>query len=215
MGLIQNFVDKFYMRIGKPEKVYPVKVEKHRIQGQKDPSEIDGDVNIVLEGMDRGRTLVDDNGNMKFELLNEQHAEGLVKYEDFNQDLGDSKYACVLMVDRKNFVPAQRTWSFDEDFEGSGVSELEYVLKTPRMKEMAINQFEEDSKIVETDEDKWWENPKMQSAILFVGAGLFFVLASFAQGELYFKDLAEQLGQNTEAVNSLRDTVASNLGGGN
>jgi len=270
MGWIQNFVDKFYMTIGKPEKVYPVKVEKHRIQGQNNFDGDLADVNIVKEGMDRGRTLVDDQGNMKFQLQNEPHAEGLVKYEDFNQDLEDTKHATVLMVDRQHFVPMPPQYQFVADtedikqmkkcrkriseinenlkdledsednpsvnelelkeekkeheykleklkkkyfYEGTGVSKIEYVLKTPRMKEMAINQFEEDSKIVETDKKKWWQNPKMQSAILFVGAGLFFVLASFAQGELYYKDVAKQLGQNTEALNALRDSVASQVGG--
>lgn len=213
MGFIQNAIDQFYMTIGKTEKVYPVQVEKQRIQGQKDPSDVDGDVNVVLDGLDRGRTLIDNQGNKVFELMNEPQAEGLVKYEDFNQDLGNSKYASILMVDRENFVPAQRTWNFEDDFEDSGVSELEYVLKTPRMKEMAINQFEEDSRIVETDNDKWWQDPKIKSAFLFVGAGLFFILASFAQGELYYKEVADNLASNTEALNQLKETVANQFGG--
>jgi len=209
MGVIQNIADRFYMTIGKTRKVYPVKVEKHRIQGKKDPSEIDGDVDTVLEGIDRGRTLIDDDGNMKFELMNEPQAEGLVKYEDFSQDLGDTKYVAVLMVDRKNFVPAQRTWNFADDFENSGVSELEYVLKTPKMKEHAVNQFEEDSKIVETDEKKWWQNPKMQSAILFIGAGLFFVLLAFARSEFYVQPLTEQMAGLETALKN----AGSSLGG--
>jgi len=213
MGFIQNAVDRFYMTIGKTEKVYPVQVEKHRIQGQKNPSQVDENVNITAPVLDRGRTLIDDQGNKKFELMNEPHAEGLVKYEDFNQDLENQPFVSVLMIDRETFVPGQRSWNFDDSFEGSYVSELEYVLKTPRMKEMAVNQFEEDSKIVETNTEKWWQQPKIQSAILFVGAGVFFILAGFAQGELYFKEIGQKLGENTEALNALKDTVANQVGG--
>lgn len=207
MGIAQNIVDSFYMKIGKPEKVYPVKVEKHRLQGTDE----EGEKEIVLEGMDRGRTLVDDDGNKKFELLNEQRAEGLVKYEDFNQDLGQEHFASVLMVDRENFVPLTRSYNVDEDYEGSGVSELEYCIKTPRMKEMAINQFEEDAKIVETSEDKWWQQQNIQAAILFISAGLFFIFISISAGETYLGDMVDQMA-------SLEDTIrnsglTSNSGG--
>lgn len=210
MGVIQNIADKFYMTIGKTRKVYPVKVEKHRVQGNE----------IVFDEMDRGRTLVDDKGNKIFELLNESQAEGLVKYEDFEKSLKGDNYVALCMVNRDKFVPLNREYNLNKDtylseseLENFDVEEnaLEYVLSVSTFLEWADNHIEQSWKITETDDKKWWQNPKMQSAILFIGAGLFFVLLAFARSELYLKPLGEQMA-NLETA--LRSTQGLTGGGG-
>lgn len=210
MGVIQNIADRFYMTIGKTKKVYPVQVEKHRVKGDK----------IVFDEFDRGRTLVDDDGNKKFDLKNEEHAEGLVKYEDFEQSLKGDDYVALCMINRDKFAPLKRTYNLDpstyeteENIQQFDIEEnsLEYVLSVSTFLEWADNHIEQSWKITETDEEKWWQKPKMQSAILFIGAGLFFVLTSFAQSELYLKPMTEQMAGLETA---LRNT-AGNLAGGN
>jgi len=207
MGVIQNIADKFYMTIGKTKKVYPVKVEKHRVQGN----------DIIFDEMDRGRTLVDDNGGKTFELMGENQAEGLVKYEDFEKSLKDDNYVSLCMVTRDKFVPLHREYNLDketyldaDELETFDVEEnaLEYVLSVSTFLEWADQHIEQSWKITETDDKKWWQKPKMQSAILFVGAGLFFVLASFAQGELYMKELAENMASLETAVRESGTNIA-------
>jgi len=202
MGAIQNIADRFYMTIGKTKKVYPVKVEKHRVQGDE----------ILFDEMDRGRTLVDDDGHKVFELLNENQAEGLVKYEDFEQSLKGDNYVALCMVNRDKFVPLRRNYNLsketylnDQEIEDFNVDQnsLEYILSVSTFLEWADNHIEQSWKITETDEKKWWQQPKMQSAILFIGAGLFFVLVAFARSELYLKPLGEQMaGLETALRNS-------------
>jgi len=208
MGVIQNIADRFYMTIGKTRKVYPVKVEKHRVQGDE----------IVFDEMDRGRTLVDNQGHKVFELLNESQAEGLVKYEDFEKSLKGDNYVAVCMVNRDKFVPLKREYNIsketylnEDELKTYDVDQnaLEYVLSVSTFLEWADNHIEQSWKITETDEKKWWQNPKMQSAILFIGAGLFFVLLAFARSEFYVQPLTEQMAGLETALKN----AGSSLGG--
>ena len=208
MGILQNFTDKIYMTIGKPEKVFPVKVEKHRVVNDSD-----GKPTLKLEGLDRGRTLVDENGNKKFQLLNERRAEGLVKYEDFNQDLGSEKYVSIAVTDRDTIVPLERSYNYEKNIEDNAknVNALEYALVTNRLKEWSISDFEQSAKIVETDNKKWWKQPKLQAAMMFGGAGLFFIFIGYAAGEVMIPDLLEALQENTEATRELLDELQGEL----
>jgi len=208
MGVIQNIADRFYMTIGKTRKVYPVKVEKHRVQGDE----------IVFDEMDRGRILVDNQGHKVFELLNESQAEGLVKYEDFEKSLKGDNYVAVCMVNRDKFVPLKREYNIsketylnEDELKTYDVDQnaLEYVLSVSTFLEWADNHIEQSWKITETDEKKWWQNPKMQSAILFIGAGLFFVLLAFARSEFYVQPLTEQMAGLETALKN----AGSSLGG--
>lgn len=208
MGILQNFTDKIFMTIGKPEKVFPVKVEKHRVVNDSK-----GEPTLKLEGLDRGRTLVDENGNKKFELLNERRAEGLVKYEDFNQDLGSEKYVSIAVTDRDTIVPLERSYNYVKNIEENekNVNALEYALVTNRLKEWAISDYEQSAKIVETDNKEWWEQPKLQAAMLFAGAGLFFIFLGYAAGEVLIPDLLEALQENTEATRELLNELQGEL----
>jgi hypothetical protein len=213
MGVIQNIADKFWMTIGKTQKVYPVQVEKHRVQGDE----------IVFDEMDRGRTMVDDQGNKHFELLNERKAEGLVKYEDFEKTKKGDNYVSLAMITRDKFVPLNREYNLSQDtyldedqLQDFDVEEnsLEYVLSVSTFLEWADQHIEQSWKITETDTEKWWQQPKMQSAILFIGAGLFFVLTAFAQGELYIKPFADQLASLETALEQSSAGVGGATGGG-
>jgi len=93
------------MTIGKTEKVYPVVVEKHRVKGDT----------LVFDSMDRGRTLVDDDGDKTFELMNEPYAEGLIKYEDFEQTIGGGNRVTLAMIDRDKFVPMHKNYDFSKE----------------------------------------------------------------------------------------------------
>jgi len=211
MGTLQNLADRFWITIGKTEKVYPVVVEKHQLI---DHGGDDGKT-LKLDGLDRGRTLIEDDGRKKFELMGEPNVEGFVAYEDFNQDLEGSKYVSVAIDDRDNILPLSRHYDINEDYEGSGIGELEYCVQVNRRKEWAIRDFQESASIVESGTEKWWQQEKFQAAILFVSAGLFFIFVGFAAGETYLKEITDQLGQNTEALQTLQDQISQNLGGGN
>lgn len=212
MGTIQNLADRFWMTIGKTEKVYPVSVEKHRVKGDT----------LVFDSMDRGRTLVDDSGQKTFELLNEPYAEGLVKYEDFEQTMGGSNRVTVAMIDRDKFVPLHKNYDFsketylsDEILDEYDVdyNALEYTLGVSTFLEWAESDWQDSSKIVETNSEEWWQQEKFQAAILFVSAGLFFIFVGFAAGETYLGKFSEQMAQNTEALNQLQQELANRLGG--
>jgi len=212
MGTIQNLADRFWMTIGKTEKVYPVVVEKHRVKGDT----------LVFDSMDRGRTLVDDSGQKTFELLNEPYAEGLVKYEDFEQTMGGTNRVAVAMIDRDKFVPMHKNYNFDKETYLSDdildeynveYNALEYTLGDSTFLEWAESDWQDSSKIVETNSEEWWQQEKFQAAILFVSAGLFFIFVGFAAGETYLGEFAEQMAQNTEAMNQLQQELANRLGG--
>lgn len=216
MGTMQNIADRFWMTIGKTEKVYPVIVEKHRVKGD----------DVVYDSRDRGRTLVNDQGRKTFELKGEPYAEGLVKYEDFEETMEGNNRVNIVMIDRDKFVPLKKNYNFsqetyidedDEILETVEVQEdaLEYVLGVSTFLEWAENSWQDTSRIVETQEEKWWQQEKFQAAILFVSAGLFFIFLGFAQGEMYWGEVTQQLGQNTESLDALADQLSQQIGGGN
>lgn len=212
MGVIQSILDNFWIKLGKTEKVYPVNVLKHRVQGDK----------IVFDGMDKGRTLVDDDtGEKTFELLNEPHAEGLLKYQDFMDTTGKGNWARLVMIDRKHFVPLQDSYNTDvetyeskEDIEKFDIEKnaLEYTMDVATFKEWADKDFEQSSKIVETETQKWWQTETAKSAILFVSAGLFFIFVGFSLSEIYLAEVSENLQLLTEALNN---ADLSSISGGN
>ena len=201
-------IDKFYMTIGKSKQVYPVKVEVHKVRENEN-----GEPDFKPEGFTRGRTVVGEDGSMSFELEDESYVEGNIKYEDFNQDVNGQPFVSVAITDRNTCLPIPRTYNIDRDYEGSGMGEIEYALKTERIKDLAIDSYRDEAKIVETSKDRWWEQEKVQAAFLFVGAGLFFVFIGFALGETFLKDVAERLAENTEAVNQLGNQLGQQIGG--
>jgi len=209
MGTIQNIMDRFWITVGKTEKVYPVQVEKYRVQGE----------NIVFDSMDAGRTLVDDEENKTFELKNEPYAEGMVSYQDFEETMDGGNRVALVMIDRDKFVPLRKNFDFsqetyldEEEQEMFEVDEnaLEYTLGVSTFLEWAEKDWQESSRIVETENAKWWQQEKFQAAILFVSAGLFFIFVGFAAGETYLKDLVEQMSNLEQALK----TAGSTLGGG-
>jgi len=209
MGTIQNIMDRFWITVGKTEKVYPVQVEKYRVQGE----------NIVFDSMDAGRTLVDDEGNKTFELKNEPYAEGMVSYQDFEETMDGGNRVALVMIDRDKFVPLRKNFDFsqetyldEEEQEMFEVDEnaLEYTLGVSTFLEWAEKDWQESSRIVETENAKWWQQEKFQAAILFVSAGLFFIFVGFAAGETYLKDIAQEMSSLEQALK----TAGSTLGGG-
>lgn len=280
MGILQNITDWMYMKTGKAGKVYPVQVEKNRLRGDE----------IVFDEMDRGRTLVKENGEKVFQLLNESEAEGKVSYEDFNDAMKGRNYVSIVMIDRDKFVPLNREFNLDyedtyeelpkereitdvnfdteyfkNNFEKPGkvvdaikkfiaknfdkyqdleqltievdgeyvqvdtdyveielqeesqydvdMNTVEYCLSVSSFLEWADQHIEQSWKITETSNEKWWEQEKFQAAILFISAGLFFIFLGYGQGQLFFKELSEQLAQNTEATKNLAEAVRNQIGG--
>jgi hypothetical protein len=127
------------------------------------------------------------------------------------------------MITREEFIPLKKSfdtsvasYTTEEERENYDITHdaLEYVLGVSTYLEWAEQDYDDSAKIVETSEDKWYEQPKIQAAMLFVGAGLFFVLASVAQGELYYKDVAKRLAENTQALRTVQEGLSSNIGGG-
>lgn len=211
MSVMQNLFDQFWLKIGKTEKVYPVKIKKHRLKGD----------DIVFEGIDRGRTLKDEQtGEKRFELAGEPFAEGIVNYEDFEKAT-NGEWVSVLMVNRDKFVPlktnyniSKETYMDQEELQKFDVDQnaLEYVLSVSSFLEWADKHIEQSWKITETEQEKWWQNSTVQSAILFVGMGLFFVISFYGHGELYAKELAS----NTAALEeTMSQALQSGAIGGN
>jgi len=128
------------------------------------------------------------------------------------------------MIDRDKFVPMHKEYNFEKQtyLDDEVLNEynvqynaLEYTLGVSTFLEWAEKDWQDSSRIVETETEKWWQQEKFQAAILFVSAGLFFIFVGFAAGETYLKEITDQLGQNTEALNTLQDQISQNLGGGN
>jgi len=200
MAVLQNIVDWFYMKTGKEDKVYPVKVEKWKL--------VDGEPKEV--GEDLGRTTVDENGNMEFELYGEELAKGKVKVEDINHLEDGTKKVAVLLNDRKNLEPMKKTVDRQENFEGSDLTAIEYCVKAGRMKDWVEESIEESYKIAETDDEKWWQTDQVKWAIIMISTGLFFIFLGVANGEFYLKPFGERITELTQAL----ETANIQSGGG-
>lgn len=212
MGVLQNIADRFWITIGQTKKVYPVKVHKYKP---------DGDESAVFAGEDRGRTLIDDEGNKTFELMNEPQAEGYVGVEDFEKSSAASNLVSVIMF-RDEFAPLDSSFNFDnntfmseediEKYDPICDNALEYCIVTSSYKQYLESGWGDVVSVSETQEDSWLSDPRIVSSIMYIGAGLFFIFVGFAAGETFLKELVEKLSQNTEAVNQLQEQLAQNIG---
>lgn len=208
MGIIQNIVDSFKMKIGKSEEVYPVKVIKHRVHGDEP----------ILTGFDQGRTLIDEQGNKKFELRNEPNAQGYVKYEDFRKTDTNREIVDILMINRDKFVPLRSNYNLElpedvtpEEIEDENLevdmNALEYTLSVSTFLDWADKHIEQSWQVVETTEDAWYQTAQAKWAIIMVSTGLFFVFLAVANGEFYLKPFGQKITTLAEALNN------ANVGG--
>lgn len=191
--MISGLAEKFWMKIGKPEKVYPVKVEKHKRRGEEN----------WVKQMDRGRTVVEDKGKV-FELMNEPHVNTKVPYSAFNNTADGSDEVTVLMPERDTVVPAET--QIDPENE-----KIETVVDTTAWETWAEQEFQDSAKIVETEEEKWWENRNVQAMMIFFGAGLFFVFLGVGYSYVINEAVMQELEKLRGSVDAAASGAAASL----
>lgn len=205
MGLLPKKVgfaiSKALKRDGKK---WPIHVRKYVLRGD----------DFRIED-DRARTLKKENGELELEMLREPDKTVSVGYEYFTNRNDGKEEVELLKPARGSFLPIKNSLkgeektvyhcsgcskkyvgskpdecercnvkSFDSGTEYSGL-DVDKIHDVKNWKLWAEKEFREDAKIVEIDEKKWWESPKIQAAILFFGAGLFFTLVGFGYGQVW------------------------------
>lgn len=185
MGVLDNISKRFYMTIGKPEKVYPVSVEKYKRRGDD-----------WVKVKDRGRTVTKEKGKV-FELMKENHIETNIPYSAFDKTSSGTDEATVLMPERDTVVPAKKNIKVEAE-EGETKGSIDLVVDIEAWENWAEQEFQDSAKIVETDEEAWWQDKTVQAMMIFFGAGLFFVFVgvgySYAINEAVIQELQKLRG---------------------
>lgn len=171
MSYVQKVRDKFWITIGKPEKVFPARVEKYKQRGDSWKKEYD-----------RGRRYTTPKGDEEYQFMNEQHSADSVPYEYIRETNKGSELS-VLMPDRDVFVPFRH--SFEKEDE---TVEIDYDLDQKNWYRWKEKEWRQTSEIVEEDEDSFFE--ENQTMIVFFAMGLFFLFSFYGYGEYLFSEMS-------------------------
>jgi len=169
---------------------------KQEIQELKEEEqELFGEVDIVFDSFDRGRTRIipDENDREIFELMNEPQAQGKVDYRDFDRYINEP-FANVLMYSRKHFIPLKKEFATNEELgDGSGWPKLKYVLSVETMLDWAKQDWQLTKRMAENESEAWWQDRTVQAVMIAIGFGLFYIMAAWGQGNFYLEPFTEQL----------------------
>lgn len=184
MGFVNKITASFWIKVGKPEKVYPVKVNKYKRRG-----------NDWIKQTDRGRTVEKDKGKV-FELMNEDHVETKIPYSAFNKRGDNLDEVDVLMPERDTVVPAETEISPEEE-------KISKAVETTAWETWAEQEFEDSAEIVKTDEEPWYMDKRVHALMIFFGAGLFFMFLGIG----YSYVINEAVIQEIENLRTTIDAV--------
>jgi hypothetical protein len=192
MGILNNIKASFYKKIGKPEKVYPVEVNIYQKRA---------DSKIKIK--DRGRAVKEsDTDDYQFELMNFNHDGPIyAPYDHFVNRKDGSNEINFVLQDRNKIVPVKEKVAEDEE-------ELRKTTEQLDNKDFAEKEFEKITEIVKSKDDALWKQDWFQAVTVFVGAGLFFILASYGQGQLFMEPLTQEMSELRNAIQAQGTSAA-------
>ena len=188
-GLIDSLSETYYTKIRrKPEKVYPVEVEKYKRRGDD-----------WVKEKDRGRTVEKQKGKV-FELMKENHVETNLPYGSFDKTASGSDHATVLMPERDTVVPAKKNIKVKNE---DGEATIDYVVDVEAWEKWAEQEYEDSAQIAETDDQAWWEDKTVQALMIFFGAGLFFVFLGVGYSYVINEAVIQEIERLREGINAM------------
>jgi len=167
MGMIQSARRTYLQKTGKIKEAWPIVIRIYREAGEG---------NYVLSKVTRGRSLRDEDNRdtVKLEVMDAPLETVEVPYKYFTNRRDGVDELEIVRHTRTSFSPLQKKIKCKgpDDEEAA----LDKIYDIEQMKKTAISDFEQKSKVVENDDEPWFENKYVQVFILFLGAGIFFVL---------------------------------------
>jgi len=164
MGFIAKMQRTYLEKTGKIKEKWPIVIRIYREVGEG---------NYVLSKTTRGRSLKEDDDTIKLEVLDTPLETTEVPYKYFTNRRDGVDELEVVRHTRTSFSPLQL--KIDSTGE-KGEDTVQKIYDIEQMKKTAINDFEQKSNVVETEDEHWINNKYVQVFILFLGAGIFFVL---------------------------------------
>jgi len=165
-----------------------------------------GSLNIVFDSFDRGRTIIDEEKEREyFELMNEPQARGKVNYNDLDNYVQEP-LTSIVMISRKHFIPVNREFDLTEEMgDESGWPKLKYAFSLETYIDYMREEWRVTRSMAENEAEKWWQDTTIQAFIMFLGAGIFFILLAYGQGQFFMEPMTEQMASLESALNEFMD----------
>lgn len=193
MGMIQSVRRTYLDKTGKINDEWPIKVRVYRESGEE---------NYVLSQETRGRSVREEENQdtVKLEVLDMPLETVEVPYKYFTNRRDGVDELEIVRHTRTSFSPLQKKIS-SKNSGDSEESTLEKIYDIEQMKKTAINDFEQKSQVVESEEDGWLDNKYVQVFILFLGAGIFFVLLGIGYSRVISQPVLDAVNELQAAQN--------------
>lgn len=194
MGMIKSAKRTYLQKTGKIEKAWPIVVRVYRKAGEG---------NYVLSQVTRGRSLRDEeeNDTVKLEIMDAPLETVEVPYKFFTNRRDGVDELEIVRHTRTSFSPLQKDINCNgEDDEEAAI---EKIYDIEQMKKTAINDFEQKSRVVESEDEHWIHNRTVQALLVFFGAGLFFVLLGIGYSRVVSQPLLDAVNQLQASQNMI------------
>ena len=169
--------------------------------------EIDwGNLNIVFDSPDRGRTVIDEEEDREyFELMNEPQASGKVNYNDLDNYVQEP-LTSVVMISRQHFIPVNRDFDLTEEMDDeTGWPKLKYAFSIETYIDYMREEWRVTRSMAENESEKWWQDSTIQAVLMAIGFGVFYILVSYGAGEFYLQPFAEQMASLDQTLQEFLD----------
>jgi len=186
MGFIGKIKRIYLEKTGKIKEKWPIIIRIYR--------EVD-DGQYVLTQVTRGRSALEEekgpvDKSIKLEIMDSNLETTEVPYKYFTNRKDAADELEIIRHTRTSFSPLKTQIKSKEDEQS-----VEKIYDIEQMKKTALNDFEHKTNVVENDEEHWIHDKRVQALIIFMGAGLFFVMLGIGYSRVITQPVLNKLNQ--------------------
>lgn len=179
---------KLSKALGRDRKNWPVTVHKIEQHGSG-----------LKISVDRGRRIQNpETDEREYEFMKESQVTIPIERKYLQTGPGNHPLLYVVKIsgeDKDYYIPVDPSLDFDLPEEAEQYVEddqkISFLVKHSEFIKVAKNELEKHYSITQEEQDKWYQDPMIQAAILFFGAGLFFFFAAMGYSKMITQPFIE------------------------
>lgn len=194
MGMLSKIKQVYLQKTGKIKKKWPIIIRVYR--------KVD-DNQYVLTQVTRGRSALEEkegpvDKNVKLEIMDTNLETKEVPYKYFTNRKDAADELEIIRHTRTSFSPLKTEIKSSEDEKS-----VEKIYDIEEMKKTALNDFEHKTNVVENDDEHWIHDKRVHALIIFMGAGLFFVMLGIGYSRVITEPVLNKLNNLDSASQNL------------
>jgi len=197
MGFLSRIKRGYLEKTGKIKNKWPVVIRIYRKAGEN---------SYQLSKVTRGRSLREEDGKIELEILDSPLKSSEVPYEYFTNRKDGVDELEIVRHTRESFSPLMKNIKVQETGENideDETGEVEKIYDLEQMKKTLVTDWENKVEISKNEDEHWIHDKRVQALIVFMGAGIFFVMLGIGYSKIVTKPLLEKVNQLDTASNIL------------